>query len=70
MWKKAEELALQMDVEEFKSSDAWISCFKERRGLAFKSVSREMVDVDKVVSRLEADTSAISTAKICVLLHS
>lgn len=50
MREKAEELALRMDIEDFKCSDGWISRFKERHGLAFKSVSGEAAAVDKVVS--------------------
>lgn len=48
--EKAEELSLRLGIEDFKCSDGWISRFKERHGLSFKTVSGEAAVVDEAVS--------------------
>lgn len=44
---KAREFATKMALEEFSASDGWLSRFKERHGLTFKTVCGEKADVDR-----------------------
>lgn len=48
--EKCGELALQCGIGGFNCSDGWITPFKERYGLAFKTVSGEAAAVDKGIS--------------------
>ncbi|KAK8774506.1 hypothetical protein V5799_010962 [Amblyomma americanum] len=48
--EKAEQLSLRFGIEDFKCSDGWVSRFKERHGLTFKTVSGEAAAVDEAVT--------------------
>ncbi|KAH6945741.1 hypothetical protein HPB50_009736 [Hyalomma asiaticum] len=39
--KKARDIALQMGIEDFKFSDGWLSRFKKRDGLVFRTIAAD-----------------------------
>ncbi|KAH8040253.1 hypothetical protein HPB51_009801 [Rhipicephalus microplus] len=69
--EKAEELSLRLGIEDFKCSDGWISRFKERHGLSFKTTEGD--DESQVLSALKAhniaadlDSYAATDDNLCV----
>ncbi|KAH8034210.1 hypothetical protein HPB51_021880 [Rhipicephalus microplus] len=69
--EKAEELSLRLGIEDFKCSDGWISPFKERHGLFFKTTEGD--DESQVLSALKAhniaadlDSYAATDDDLCV----
>ncbi|KAH8035597.1 hypothetical protein HPB51_007832 [Rhipicephalus microplus] len=69
--EKAEELFLRLGIEDFKCSDGWISRFKERHGLSFKTTEGD--DESQVLSALKAhniaadlDSYAATDDNLCV----
>ncbi|KAH8009692.1 hypothetical protein HPB51_019003 [Rhipicephalus microplus] len=69
--EKAEELSLRLGIEDFKCSDGWISRFKERHALSFKTTEGD--DESQVLSALKAhniaadlDSYAATDDNLCV----
>ncbi|KAH8019530.1 hypothetical protein HPB51_019957 [Rhipicephalus microplus] len=69
--EKAEELSLRLGIEDFKCSDGWISRFKERHGLSFKTTEGD--DESQVLSAVKAhniaadlDSYAATDDNLCV----
>ncbi|KAH8022347.1 hypothetical protein HPB51_023400 [Rhipicephalus microplus] len=69
--EKAEELSLRLGIDDFKCSDGWISRFKERHGLSFKTTEGD--DESQVLSILKAhniaadlDSYAATDDNLCV----
>ncbi|KAH6922941.1 hypothetical protein HPB50_020280 [Hyalomma asiaticum] len=44
--EKARDIALQMGIEDFKFSDGWLSRFKKRHGLVFRTIAGFLEQVD------------------------
>lgn len=44
--EKARDIALQIGIEDFKFSDGWLSRFKKRHGLVFRTIAGESAAVD------------------------